>query len=210
VSAFLASELWPFGLAAIVLIAVAALEGLALLIGASVTHWLDGAIGDVDHPTGAFDAALGWLHFGKVPMLVILVIFLTAFAAVGIAVQVAAQAALGAYLPVVVAVPIALVVAVGAVRLLGTAIAKLIPRDETSAVADASLVGRVGVIVIGTARAGTPAEARIRDEHGATHYVMVEPEGAGQALEAGARILLVRHLNGRRFHAIPNPKPDLL
>jgi hypothetical protein len=39
---------------------------------------------------------------------------------------------------------------------------------------------------------------------------MVEPEAPDQALESGASILLVRHLSGRHFHAIPNPKPELL
>jgi hypothetical protein len=42
------------------------------------------------------------------------------------------------------------------------------------------------------------------------HYVMVEPEGPDESLEAGASVLLVRHLSGRRFHAIHNPKPELL
>jgi hypothetical protein len=31
---------------------VAAAEALALLIGASASHWLDGAITDADHPDG--------------------------------------------------------------------------------------------------------------------------------------------------------------
>jgi Inner membrane protein YqiJ, OB-fold len=73
-----------------------------------------------------------------------------------------------------------------------------------------SLVGRVGTIVIGTASAGKPAEARIRDEFGATHYVMVEPEEPDQTFVSGASVLLVRHISGRRFHAIQNPKPELL
>jgi hypothetical protein len=102
------------------------------------------------------------------------------------------------------------VAAVFGVRLLAGALGRLIPRDETTAVPDQSLVGRVGTIVIGTARAGRPAEARIRDEHGATHYVMVEPEEPDASFTAGASILLVRHLSGRRFQAIHNPKPELL
>ena len=105
---------------------------------------------------------------------------------------------------------LALVAAVFGVRIFGGALGKIIPRDETTAVSDASLVGRVGTIVIGTARAGKPAEARVRDEHGASHYVMVEPEEPDQAFEAGASVLLVRHLSGRRFQAIHNPKPELL
>jgi hypothetical protein len=113
-------------------------------------------------------------------------------------------------MPQIIALPLAAAAGVIAVRFLGTALAKVIPKDESSAISDASLIGRVGTIVIGTARAGRPAEARVRDEYGTTHYVMVEPEDPEQALSAGASVLLVRHLSGRRFHVISNPKPELL
>lgn len=179
-----------------------------MLIGFSMTHFHDGA--DFDQPEGFMGDVLGWLHFGKVPLLVIIVIFLTTFALAGFIVQLAARGLTGLFLPVPVPVVLALVVGVFGVRVFGGALSKIIPRDETTAVPDASLVGRVGTIVIGTARAGKPAEARIRDEHGASHYVMVEPEEADQAFEAGSSVLLVRHLSGRRFQAIHNPKPELL
>ena len=207
-SAFLAPELWPFSLATGLMLAVAATEALALLIGASVLHWHDAAA--VDHPDGLVGETLGWLHVGKVPILVLLVIFLTTFALVGFVAQFVARSMVGSFLPLPIAVGLALVVGVFGVRSLGAALGKVIPKDETTAVADASLVGRVGTIVIGTARAGRPAEARIRDEHGATHYVMVEPEGPEQSFTSGESVLLVRHLIGRRFHAIHNPKPELL
>lgn len=210
--AFLSTEVWPFALATGLLIAVAATEALALVIGASAWRWLDGTFHDVGDggPEGLASAALGWLHFGKVPILAILVIFLTAFAVIGFGAQFMVKATTGRFMPLLLATGLAFVVGVCAVRVLGTALARIIPKDETSAVADASLVGRVGTIVIGMARAGQPAETRIRDEHGATHYVMVEPEGADETFESGARVLLVRHLSGRRFHAIRNPKPELL
>jgi hypothetical protein len=210
VSSLFSSALWPFALATVVLLGVAAAEALALLIGASASHWLDGVVADADHPDGFTGEALGWLHIGKVPLLAILVIFLTTFAVTGFSFQLAAMSMIGHYLPTLLAVGLALVCAVVAVRVLGAALGKVIPRDETTAVPDASLVGRVGTVVIGAARAGRPAQARIHDEHGTAHYVMVEPEGPDESLEAGASVLLVRHLSGRRFHAIHNPKPELL
>jgi Inner membrane protein YqiJ, N-terminal/Inner membrane protein YqiJ, OB-fold len=210
VSSLFSSTLWPFALATVVLLGVAAAEALSLLIGASASHWLDGIIHDADHPDGPAGEALGWLHIGRVPLLAILVIFLTTFAVTGFSFQLAAMSMVGHTLPTLLAVGLALVVAVVAVRVLGAALGKVIPRDETTAVPDASLVGRVGTVVIGAARAGRPAQARIHDEHGTVHYVMVEPEGPDESLEAGASVLLVRHLSGRRFHAIHNPKPELL
>lgn len=210
-SALLAPELWPFSLAAGLMVALAVLESLALLVGASMLHWHDAAVGDApEAPDGIVAEALGWLHVGKVPLLAILVIFLTVFAVTGFVAQLVSRGLVGIFMPLPVAVAVAAVAAVSGVRVFGGALGRIIPKDETTAVPDVSLVGRVGTIVIGTARAGKPAEARIRDEFGETHYVMVEPEAADQTFEAGASVLLVRHLSGRRFHAIPNPKPELL
>ena len=205
-SALLAPELWPFSLAIVVLIGVAVAEALALVIGASFLHWHADFADHSDVP----DGLLGWLHFGKVPLLVILVIFLTGFALAGFVAQFAARAATGSFLPALLAVAPAVVAGVLGVRVGGSALSRIIPRDETTAVSDASLVGRVGSVVIGTARAGKPAQARVRDQHGTSHYVMVEPEGPDEVLESGASVLLVRHVGGRRFQAIPNPKPELL
>jgi hypothetical protein len=210
VGAFLAHDLWPFALAAGLIVAVAASEGLALLVGASVSHWLDGAVADTGEPDGPASAALGWLHVGKVPIIALIVIFLTAFAVTGFLVQLAARGATGQFAALPIAVAVALVAAIVAVRLFGAALGRIIPQDETNAVPDASLVGRIGTIVIGVARAGKPAQARIRVEDGSTHYVMVEPEGSDEAFATGTAVLLVRHLSGRRFHAIRNPKPELL
>lgn len=205
---FLASELWPFVLATGLMIALAAAEAAALLIGFTAMPWHDGAM--ADPPDGFFGDALGWLHFGKVPLLVILIMFLTTFAVAGFITQFVARGVIGAFVPWPPAAALALVAAVFGVRFGGGAIGRIIPRDETSAVSDASLVGRVGTIVIGTARAGKPAQARVRDERGASHYVMVEPEEADQVFDAGTSVLLVRHVSGRRFQAIHNPKPELL
>jgi hypothetical protein len=190
------------------IVALAVTEALGLLIGASALHWHPDTV--ADQPDGFMAEALGWLHVGRVPILVLLVIFLTVFAVAGFASQFVARSALGQFVPLPAAMGLALIVGIFAVRTLGAALGKIIPKDETTAVADMSLVGRVGTIVIGTARAGKPAEARIRDEHGATHYVMVEPEEPEETFASGASVLLVRQLSGRRFHAIHNPKPELL
>jgi hypothetical protein len=210
VNAFLAPELWPFVLATGLMLAVAATEILALLVGASLWHWLDGAVADVGDSDGLAGAALGWLHLGRVPILVIIVVFLTTFAVSGFAFQFVARSAAGTFMSPLVAAGIAFLFGLAAVRVLATGLGRVMPQDETTAVSDASLVGRVGTIVIGVAAAGRPAETRIRDEFGTTHYVMVEPEGPGETFAAGASVLLVRHVSGRRFHAIRNPKPELL
>lgn len=62
------------------------------------------------------------------------------------------------------------------VRGLGALVAHIIPQDETSIVSERSLLGRSGVVSAGAARRGLAAQARVRDAHGRTHYLMVEPD----------------------------------
>lgn len=95
------------------------------------------------------------------------------------------------------------------VRGLGALIAHIIPRDETSAVSEQSLVGRVAVISGGTARRGLAAQARVRDAHGRTHYVMVEPDVDDQTFGEGTPVLVVRKA-GPFYRCIANPHPDLI
>lgn len=208
---FLAPESWPFTVAVMLLAAIALIEGLALLIGLSFSGWLDHFMPDAVHGVeGASDSWLGWLHVGKVPMLVLLVVLLTAFALIGYTINALVHGGLGFYPPAPLSAVAAFLGALPVVRLSGAAIARLIPRDETSAVRFETLVGRVAVIVNGTARANYPAEARVKTDYGQTLYVRVEPDGQDVQFSAGESVLLVKQISGTRFLAIANPRPDLL
>jgi len=207
-NALLAPETAPFLVASLVLLAIAAVEGLGLLIGTSASHWLDSLL---HHPVdGAADSWLGWLHVGRVPVLALIVIFLAAFAVVGFAVNMAVHGLFGFYLPALFGAPIALLAALPVVRVTGGALGRVIPKDESSAVSIDSLVGRIATVVSGTARLGYPAQARVVSEHGQTIYVMVEPDNADASFAAGEPVLLVRRVTGTRFQGIRNPKPELL
>jgi hypothetical protein len=206
---FLAPETWPFAAATLLLLLITAVEGLALLFGAHLSSWVDHLLPDATHVDGAFDRALGWLQFGRVPLLVLLVIFLAAFALTGFALNMVVHWLLGIWLPSIVAVPVAFITALPIVRILGAGLARVIPKDETYAVTLDTLVGRVATIVNGTARAGYPAQAKVANQHGQMLYVMVEPD-AGGTFESGVSVLLVRQISGTRFAAIANPRPDLL
>ena len=85
---------------------------------------------------------------------------------------------------------------------------KILPKDETTAVSQDTLIGRVGVIVLGEARPGSPAQVRVKDGFGQTHYVMAEPDG-DTALQQGEAVLLVS-LHGHVFKAIANPSGSLV
>lgn len=214
---FLAPQSWPFTVAVLLLLAIALLEGLALLIGVSLSGWIDHLAPDLSHGLegahgveGGPDSWLGWLQIGKVPILVLLVILLTAFALIGYAINGVVHAGWGFYPPTLLTAAAAFLGALPVVRLTGAAIARLIPRDETTAVSFDSLVGQVAVVVSGTARAGYPAEARVKTVHGQTLYIRVEPDGPERAFGAGESVLLIQQISGSRFLAIANPRPDLL
>lgn len=207
----LASETWPFTAATFLMLLIAIVEGIAMVVGANLSETLQQALPDPwDDVHGPFDKVLGWLHVGRVPFLVLLVLFLAGFAVTGFALNMVAQRFFGAWVPTIIAVPAAFFATLPIVRILGAGLARLIPHDQTFAVSFDSLIGRVATIVGGTARPGYPAQAKVPNEHGQNLYVMVEPEADGMTFQSGERVLLTKRLSGSRFAAVVNPWPDLV
>ncbi|MBB5204571.1 hypothetical protein HNQ51_001885 [Inhella inkyongensis] len=205
---FLAPETLPFGVAVALIVAIALLEGLGMMLALSpsnlIDQWLPEAASE-----GAWDRVLGWLHLGRVPALVLLLLFLLGYALFGYGLQKVSLGLLGFYLPAWIAGLLAVPPGLATVRGLGSLIAHIIPRDETSAVSEQTLVGRSGVIAGGVARRGLAAQARVRDALGRTHYLMVEPDLDDEVFEDGTQILIVRKL-GAFYRCIANPHPELL
>lgn len=206
-----AAETWPFTVATFLMLLIAIVEGIAMVIGANLSEWLQNALPDPwDNIDGPFDKVLGWLHVGRVPLLVLLVLFLAGFAVTGFALNMVAHRIIGIWVPTVISVPLAFFATLPVVRILGAGLARLIPTDQTYAVSFESLIGRVATIVTGTARHGYPAQARVQNEHGQNLYVMVEPEAEDATFQNGERILLKRQISGSRFSGVVNPWPDLI
>lgn len=203
---FTASETWPFASALVVMVGLSVVEGIGLFTANSPSNLLDSIIPDsIDGP----DGPLGWLHVGKVPILVLLILFLTGFAICGYAIQAIAAALTGSLLPAWVAIIPAAFTGISTVRGIGALLARIIPGDETSAVSEQSLIGRVGIIIQGRATDEMAAQAKVRDSNGGVHYVMVVPDIHGQTFEEGSTVLLVKKV-GARFRCINNPHPELL
>ncbi|MEM9174935.1 MAG: YqiJ family protein [Myxococcota bacterium] len=221
----LAPQNVAFSIALAVMLGIAAIEGVMTLFGAGLSGVLDSLVGDFDLDadvdldgdagvdavpgSGLMTYTLGWLRVGKVPMLVLLVIFLTAFGLSGLALQEAVRDVTGGFLPGSLAWIPAFGVAIPSVRLFGGWIARIIPKDETSAVSARTFVGRVATVTLGTAAEGEPTQARLADEHGRSHYVMVEPDLATDRFETGEQVLLVRQ-DGARFRVIAPPTDAIL
>ena len=144
---------------------------------------------------------LGWLGVGRVPLLVLLVAFLAIFGTIGVAGQQAAAALTGVPLSPWIATPLAVLAALPVTGVAARGLARVLPGDETSAIALDELIGRSAFIVTGRAGYGSPARARIEDRHGQTHFVMVEPDRPGPTFHEGDPVLLVRQ-EGHLFRAI--------
>ncbi len=128
---FTASANLPFGVAACIMIGLSLIEVIGLFMSIKPSQLLDNLV--PESPDG-IDGALRWLHVGKVPILVLLILLLFGFSVSGYLMQMFFQSVAGMYLPAILAVIPASVVGVGAVRVGGGLLAHVIPRDETSAV----------------------------------------------------------------------------
>lgn len=209
----------PFTVALVVMLGIGLVEVVALLAGGDLFAFLDDAL-DVDLDAGAdgvsavegagpFTRFLGWMQVGRVPVLMLLVLFLLAFGLAGLFVQASVASLLGGPLPAWIAAPAVAVAVLPGVRGAGVLLARVMPKDETESVPVDSFVGRIAVVTLGTATRGTPAQAKLKDRFGHSHYVLVEPDVDGEAFPQGAAVLLVSRA-GAVFRAIKNPSPSLL
>lgn len=206
-----AAETWPFTAATFLMLLIAIIEGVAMVVGANLSESLQHALPDPwDNIHGPFDKLLGWLHLGRVPFLVLLVLFLAGFALTGFALNLVTHRFLGVWTPPMISIPAAFFATLPIVRILGAGLARVIPQDQTFAVSFDSLVGRAATIVNGVARQGYPAQARVANEHGQNIYVMVEPDAEGMTFQKDERVLLTRRISGSRFTASVNPWPDVI
>ncbi|MFT7776675.1 YqiJ family protein [Roseateles sp.] len=205
---FISPETLPFGVAVALIVAIALLEGLGMLIALSPSNLIDSWLPEHAAETG-LDRVLGWLHLGRVPALVLLLLFLLGYALFGYALQKVAFNLFGSFVPAWVAGLLAVPPGLATVRGIGSLVAHIVPRDESSAVSEQSLVGRAGIVSAGAARRGLAAQARVRDAHGRTHYLMVEPDLDDEVFEEGAQILIVRKA-GAFYRCIANPHPHLI
>lgn len=199
---FFNPALAPFTIALLVMIAFALIEIFGLVLGLGVSELIDNVLPDFDVEIDAVEApdfdgigvvgqVFAWLSIGKVPILILLAIFLTAFGLSGYMVQSIVMKVWGGFLPVPISVSGALFAALPITRHAGLLFARLMPKEQTDAVSSDTFIGRTAVILRGTASIDNPAEAKLTDALGATHYILVEPDREATRFEQGQEVLLV-------------------
>lgn len=204
------SENQIFAISLIIMLVIAVMEGVATLLGGGLSGFLDAMLPEVDVDIdvdtdadidgGPFTELLGWLRVGQVPVLMLLVIFLTSFGLLGVILQSVFRNFFGFYLPGWLAVIPTLGLSLPFVRAAGGVLYAIMPKDETDAVAEKSFIGRRAEIILGEANLGSPAQAKLMDEHGNTHYVMVEPAEA-EVFSTGTQVLLTEQ-SGAVFRCV--------
>ena len=137
-----------------------------------------------------------------------LTVFLGVYGALGLIVQNTLHALTGFYLPVWLASVGEVLLCLPLVRVVAAGVYKIMPKDETTAINHEDLIGRVAQIVLGNAKVGAAAEAKVVDRFGQIHYVMVEPD-TDEVLVQGSMVLLVSQ-DGSGFKTIANPHQDLM
>src|SRR5215470_5147270 len=192
----------PFTIALGVLVGIVAIEGLSMIGGHSASHLFENLFGvdahdapEADATHGALGSALDWLNIGRAPFLALLAAALGIFAACGFALQGVAGGII-APLPGWAAAILAIVPTLPATRLLSQALGKLMPREETYAVAEAEFVGRTGVITLGPARRGVVARMKLQDQYGNWHFPKIEPFTEEDEIPEGALVLVVEQGEG--------------
>lgn len=219
---FLAPQNGPFTVAAVILGVIVAVQVLSLAFGFGVSEALDDLLPDLDGEAdidldaevdldtevdlgeaGLLEQFFGWLNAGRVPLLVLLIVFLTSFAATGYAAQAFASGITG-LLPALIMSPLALAVALPATRVTSRLLGRVLPKEETYAIDPEDLIGEVATVTLGPVARETAGKARIMDVHGNLHFVRVRSARPESRFDVGAEVLLVRR-EGSVFEAITPP-----
>jgi hypothetical protein len=191
---FLTSAYLPFAFSFVLMMGIGLIEAIGLGLG----HL------DLDTDVDADAGLLAWLGLGgEVPILIWLTSLLACFSIVGIALQQGATALAGAPLSWGLACGLAVVAGAMLNTLAVNALVRVMPGFETTVISTDDLLRTRGTILEGTARRGSPARAKVIDQHSQAHYVMVEPHDDADTIASGETALLVRR-EGKLFYALPD------
>lgn len=212
-------ETYPFSVALVLMLLIGLLELVSLFTN-GFSQQLDNLLPDnllessppeLKLPLDQMSVGLRlleWLYVGRVPLMMLFVMALAVFGAVGWVLQNMYHSLVGSLMNVYVAVILAMMLSLPVLRVCAAGWYKIMPKDESSAVNEDSLIGRVGVVVLGVASATQAAQIRVKDSQGQQHYIMALADG-GSDLPQGTAVLIVSR-QGHLYHIIENVKGVLV
>tara|TARA_B100001094_G_scaffold77263_1_gene73615 strand:+ start:256 stop:903 length:648 start_codon:yes stop_codon:yes gene_type:complete len=188
------------------------IELMSIIFGGTVSEMLSALFvnSDIKYSKNKCLRMLGqfcvWLHIGQVPFFVVLILFLSLFVFWGLLYQYFFQIIFNLLLPSWLMIPAALYTAAVNQKIGLALLNKYCFKEESTVVSQQDFVGKFAQITLGTAKKNYPAEAKVIDQFGYSHYVMVEPEASDEVLHTGASILLIE-CKENLYLAIKKEKP---
>ena len=148
----------------------------------------------VDADAGIVTRVLDWLYLGRIPLFVWLIIFLCVYSLLGFTIQAVVNQMTSMMFSAWIIAPACVFLCMPFVRFSAMLIARILPQDETTAIYSDELIGRTATIILGDARPQSPAQAKVKDQHGLTHYILVEPE-QDEIFSQGQSVVLTQKTN---------------
>ncbi len=174
---------------------------LTVLVGVGCSHVLQAVVDSHPFP---HTSVTNWLFAKEVPLLFVLLTLVASFGVTGIAVQAGVVAITGVapehLQPSVWVYGFAALGAAGLGHGVGTLLAKM-KFVNTTALKPDEFLGQVATLTSPEARKGYAGSARFVDQHGLTHYVMVEPAFEEVTFLEGDRVQLVAQVSVSLYHA---------
>lgn len=152
------------------------LELCGLLLGLGLISSFESMINIDLEGSSVFSHGLSIFRIKKIPFSFLLVLFFLNFGLAGYILNGITLNLSGMALPIWINWLPALLISMPMISFCSKILNRILPSDESTAVQRSTFIGKIAQITLGTARPGHPAQAKLKDEYGQTHYVMVEPE----------------------------------
>jgi len=223
---FLSPSNTPFVIALTIMMAITIIEIISASLGMGLSEMVDSFLPefetDIDveidadveldvaagSPGDSLVKLLAWFRVGEVPVIMLFIVFLTGFGLSGLIIQFILASIINITLPATLAAIPALLSSIVVVRVCGGILGKYLPKDETYAVSQKSFPGMIATLTLGTAETGKPAEAKLKDQHGQTHYILVEPDNEGEKFKQGDTTIVVSQ-SGAVYKVIAAENPAM-
>jgi len=192
------------------------LVSLAILVTLSLIVAVGSILGFIGDLNIDFDAdaaspgehALDFLGASAIPSSIFVVVSATSFFLAGFIIQSIAYAQTNNFVNGWIAIIPAALVTIFILNATGRTFKKYKVKVDSSAVHGDSFVGKSAVITEGNAKKGLPSQAKLTDQFGQTHYLLVEPVTENDEYPAGTEVIILQR-NGSKYIGVSASSENL-